>query len=88
MLVTDLRNVAERYKGKTTDPQVSTVVYVDMFTKVCEFGCKSDLHPLRASLPWQICSVSRTHFPELCARNLTEFTETKGMHASARHCSV
>ena len=34
VLVKELRDVAEKYKGKTSDPQVSTVVYVDMFTKV------------------------------------------------------
>ena len=26
-------NVAEKYKGKSSDAQVSTIVYVDMFTK-------------------------------------------------------
>ena len=63
-LVADLRNVAEKYQGKSTDPQVSTVVYVDMFTKVCYFDRRSDLHPLRApaSLPWKICTESRTPF--------------------------
>lgn len=36
VLVADLRDVAEKYKGKTTEPQVSTVVYVDMFTKILQ----------------------------------------------------
>ena len=63
-LVADLRDVAEKYKGKSSEPQVSTVVYVDMFTKVCDFDRGSDLHPLRAPvrLPWKICTESRTPF--------------------------
>ncbi|WAR26780.1 hypothetical protein MAR_012484 [Mya arenaria] len=34
VLLQDLRDVAEKYKGKTTEPSVSTIAYVDMFTKV------------------------------------------------------
>lgn len=73
VLVADLRDVAEKYKGKTTEPQVSTVVYVDMFTKVCYFVCRSDLHPLDApvSLPWMICTESRTPI-------LVRFSEVAG----------
>ncbi|XP_060587858.1 uncharacterized protein LOC132743353 [Ruditapes philippinarum] len=34
VLLKDLRDVAEKYKGKSTEPQVSTHAYVDMFTKI------------------------------------------------------
>ncbi|XP_052781831.1 LOW QUALITY PROTEIN: uncharacterized protein LOC128218256 [Mya arenaria] len=34
VLLQDLRDVAEKYKGKTTEPSVSTIAYVDMFTKI------------------------------------------------------
>ena len=50
VLVAELRDVAEKYKGKTTEPQVSTVVYVDMFTKVCSFRRESDLHPFALNI--------------------------------------
>jgi hypothetical protein len=41
VLLKDLRDVAEKYKGKSTEPQVSTHAYVDMFTKVRKFDVKS-----------------------------------------------
>jgi len=34
VLMKDLRDVAEKYTGKTTDLSVNTAAYVDMFTKV------------------------------------------------------
>ncbi|XP_045164580.2 uncharacterized protein LOC123528704 [Mercenaria mercenaria] len=34
VLLKDLRDVAEKYQGKGTEPQVSTHAYVDMFTKI------------------------------------------------------
>ena len=37
VLIQDLRDVAEKYQGKTSEPQVSTHAYVDMFTKVSYF---------------------------------------------------
>ena len=36
VLMQDLRDVAGKYQGKSTEPQVSTLAYVDMFTKVRE----------------------------------------------------
>ncbi|KAL4226814.1 hypothetical protein ACF0H5_014792 [Mactra antiquata] len=41
VLLADLRDVAEKYKGKSTEPQVSTNAYVDMFTKILERAEKS-----------------------------------------------
>lgn len=36
VLLADLREVAEKYRGKTTEPQIATNAYVDLFTKVSE----------------------------------------------------
>lgn len=60
VLLKDLRDVAEKYQGRSSEPQVSTHVYVDTFTKVRKIPCKVT-NPLTQEEPWRTCISSRTH---------------------------
>lgn len=75
VLLADLRKVAEQYRGKTTDPQVSTNAYVHLFTKVSKNRASVRLGGSTDFLPWRRWHSSRTQLQ----RNLHLMQPTKSL---------